>query len=442
MIGLSSTRVVIIDDDVDEALPVIKALSKINIATAFFNGDPEDFPKENQRLHGIRLAILDMDLVGGTADPKSKAAALVNTLSKILSSDNGPYAVVAWTNHPELLNDFEDYIFSEISVPNPVISIMMKKAEARDKKGGFDINVISEALENKLKTFSPLLILQAWEEQSILSAIEVINFLSQLAVPDENGDLNSWRKLWRTRLLELMHVIAHEEAGKKLKDISSIRSVYNAFSPLHADRLESNSGALSKKLDQFNDEILVANQQLSAEGCAKLNSMFHLAVDHLEKIGPGNVYLIDPNKKRPEWLPARKELFEELLKKENTLDPRDKRKIRQILIEITPACDHAQNNIRLARLIPGFFVPEEIMKYFKKPEGFIYGFGPYYFEKIKSTDNQLNLYLSARHFFTTSLENLDSLLPAFRLRSQSFEHLISWFTGHASRPGIMILRSK
>lgn len=443
MIGLSSTRVVVIDDNKDEAIPIIKALSKRNIATAFFDGSQAEFPEKENRLYGIRLAILDMDLIGGV-NAKSKASALVNTLGKILSPDNGPYIVIAWTMHPDLLEVFEKYVFAENYVPNPISSIMMKKVDCLDDNGNWDIDFISEVLENKLADFSPLLILQAWEEQSFLAATEVINLLSQLAIPENTEDLDEWRQSWKNQLLELMHVIADAGAGKKLRDLSSLRVVYDVLSPLQADRLESNSGKLSKELDKLGKYIISAAKILDNDGRAKLNKMFHLSTDHLENLAPGNIYLINPYKKRPYWVPPRHHLFSDLLQKQQNplyqLDKNTKARLRQILVEITPACDHSQKNIRLARLIPGFLVPVGLKNHFKSA-GFIYKFGPCYLNlKMRVDSNRYYLFFSARHMFSASIRQLETLDPICRLRPQSFDKLVTWFSGHATRPGIIILQ--
>jgi DNA-binding XRE family transcriptional regulator len=43
-------------------------------------------------------------------------AGLVKVLSSILSPDNGPYAVLAWTKHPEIRELFEQHVFARPDV--------------------------------------------------------------------------------------------------------------------------------------------------------------------------------------------------------------------------------------------------------------------------------------------------------------------------------------
>ena len=61
-------RVVIIDNDINEAQPLIKTLSKNNIRFSYFSGDIDQFPKDN--LCDIRFLFLDLQLVKGEQNPK------------------------------------------------------------------------------------------------------------------------------------------------------------------------------------------------------------------------------------------------------------------------------------------------------------------------------------------------------------------------------------
>src|SRR4051794_27261230 len=107
MIGLQHTRVIIVDDDEKDGMAIAQELWRLRVPSLYFRGI-DDVP-ENGRLKGVRLAVLDMDLLGGGTDEKSKLSALVGTLDSILDPQNGPYAVIAWTGHPDLVSQFEAY---------------------------------------------------------------------------------------------------------------------------------------------------------------------------------------------------------------------------------------------------------------------------------------------------------------------------------------------
>ena len=53
---LSSPKVIIIDDDHNEALPVLRAFAKQGISSVYFDGTPEILPDEDTaKLFGVRL---------------------------------------------------------------------------------------------------------------------------------------------------------------------------------------------------------------------------------------------------------------------------------------------------------------------------------------------------------------------------------------------------
>src|SRR5215469_1417977 len=100
MIGLRGTRVFVLDDDESEAVPIIKALAKRGIPVAFFDETMGCLPTPKNRLIGVRLAILDMDLGEAGLAPKGMASAVVKRLERIIHPENGPYVALIWTNNP------------------------------------------------------------------------------------------------------------------------------------------------------------------------------------------------------------------------------------------------------------------------------------------------------------------------------------------------------
>ena len=63
MKGLRTGRVIVIDDKLGEALPLIKALWLRGIPVTFCSGQPDEFPSEPYR--GMRLVFLDLHLIEG-----------------------------------------------------------------------------------------------------------------------------------------------------------------------------------------------------------------------------------------------------------------------------------------------------------------------------------------------------------------------------------------
>jgi len=445
MTGLNGARVIVVDDDENDALPILKAFAKKGIPTAFFDGSPRGLPLKNDRLRGVRLAILDMDLIGGGASEKSKAAALVKRIERILSPNNGPYAVLAWTNHPELLESFENYVFAIKNVPKPIFSFMLTKAECRNKTGKLgNLAVISKMLDDKLMRTSPLMFLQAWEEKCFSAATQVTNTLSDLASGDA-AELDEWRSLWKTQLLELMHAMSEEAVGRNLNKNIVLNGLYSSLNPLHTDRLESNTAALSASLDST--EIIEAPADPGIERKARINSMLHLSFENLGHFTAGNMYKFS-SKRKPKWMPNIQKLLEDVIQgKKGTrqtltkIDEVSKASV-PVLVEVSAACDHAQKNIRVARFIFGLIIPAAERKKLNYKADFIWEFGPFFLEKLIVDAGHYYFYFSARDIVTLDLRKALKMKAVARIRRQALSDLQFWLAHHSARPGMMLLKDR
>ncbi len=120
---------------------------------------------------------------------------------------------------------------------------------------------------------------------------------------------------------------------------------------------------------------------LGLEVRTRLNTMLHLALTDLDRFFAGNVYRTGPGR-GPSGAPSLGPLLKDLL------DSQDETRRAQlsgqsvpVLVECTPACDHAQDKIRVAHFIAGVLAPDD-QRFTKKMKrgDFIWKFGPMYLE--------------------------------------------------------------
>lgn len=438
MNGLTGARVVIVDDEEKEALPVIREFSKGGVPCVYYK-DINDLPSSDaQKPLGIRLAVLDMNLIGGTVSEKSMISTLLAYLRKVLRSDNGPYGVLIWTKHITARDLFEEEIFNVPYIPNPVFVVCISKYECTNKKGEFRLRKVASEISKALDGFSPLLLLQKWEETSFLSATQVTNQLANLSTRDA-ANLDEWRNLWKTEFLQLMRAMASAEAGQQLASDSVLNSLYESMNPLLADRMETNIISLRNTFSKHSTDILTAQQNISLHSRAKLNTMLHLALDGVKGFYAGNIY---SRSKLSTQIPTVTKLLNDFLvggvngRKQNILNVRPFSK--SVVIETNPFCDHSQNNVRIARFIAGLIVPENKSENIKKAE-FIYKLGPVFLELKWLPAGEYYFYFSARHLLTMELSQVENVTPFARLRGQAFGDLQSWFSRQATRPGMLVL---
>jgi len=361
-----------------------------------------------------------------------------------LRSDNGPYTVIAWTYHAELLEKFEKSVFSEKDVPKPILSLMLTKTQCKSEDGEFSLSVVSEKLAEALGQFSPVLFLQGWEQKCFLAATEVTNGLSALVAP-QTKDRTKFRESWKKHFLQLLHAMASAQAYRHLDPDTCLSAVYGSLGPLYADRMESHAADLSAALVQSSEEILRASADCGNDRKARVNTLLHLAFEGLQRFTGGNLYVF-PNKKRPQWLPDSRRLIEDFIQGKKG-HPETAAKATQlegvtipVLVEIGANCDHAQKNIRVARLIFGVALPSGERNKINPRAEFIWEIGPIFLKGKRRAPEKYNIYLSARHLVSLGLDKAEEMKPYARFRSQALVDLQAWFARHASRQGMVLLR--
>jgi hypothetical protein len=110
------------------------------------------------------------------------------------------------------------------------------------------------------------------------------------------------------------------------------------------------------------------------------------------------------------------------------------------LLEVTPACDHAQNKNEGARFVAGILIPDEHAKVFvdlknmgKKP--FLKKMEPI---QVPGKVGAWHLVLNARAFHSVPKPNKSiKCPPVARLREGIQNDIRAWFAAHAARPGYL-----
>lgn len=443
MNGLVGARVVVVDDEPKEALPIIKAFSKVGVAAVFFDGTARDLPKAKRRLRGVRLAILDVDLgVAGGGSNKTIASTLVQTFGNIISPDNGPYGILIWTNHPDLRQEVVNYMHEHATLPKPVFVVMLKKA-AFKRKGGdpasprFALGKLSKELVRILAENSPLECMQVWEGACFNAATNVTNAVGDATHSDAKpSDLTEWSRIWRDETLKLLLALAKAQAETQLTADNCVASIFLALNPLHSDRMDILVEGLGKDLSGHVAKILEATGASATDRKAKVNSMLHLASDQLDQFNPGNLFVIGKRNKL-ESFPLLREVLAGCTQGKDATSAEDK----AILcgLEITPACDYAQGKMGLSRIIAGFIVPWHLEKSVKGA-GFLKRIGPFYFGGKRLKAGAYLICLNSKYVVGVEPRFVKKLHATARVRAQLLADVQSWASYQAARQGVMILR--
>ncbi|HGF8500515.1 TPA: hypothetical protein ACJB9M_003558, partial [Acinetobacter baumannii] len=163
-------RIIIIDDKIEQALPLIKYLSKYRFPFKYFNGDLENLPEQGQGFNDIRVLFLDLNLIDDTTPEKPHFAKIKGVLNKVIESVSHPYLMVVWSRHQEKVREFESYVFDEVGgmiSKKPCHIILADKPAYYELDGtevsGSDFNDIKNEIDKELQQFPELKSILQWE---------------------------------------------------------------------------------------------------------------------------------------------------------------------------------------------------------------------------------------------------------------------------------------
>ena len=175
---------------------------------------------------------------------------------------------------------------------------------------------------------------------------------------------------------------------------------------------------------------------------ARVNTMLHLAPDNLNRFNPGNLYVCRKDRK-PSYMPSLKQVLRDCLDGSTVRQVENMKLILEhahlIALEITPACDYAQNKMGLSRLIAGFVLPHEDKSLIKRPQ-FLKASGPFLLKSKALPSGAYDVYLNSRYPVSAKLEEIRKQKPIARLRSQLLADVQSWAGYQGSRQGVMLLQ--
>lgn len=278
-------RVVIIDNDPSEALPLIKSLSKKSIPVTHFDGSPEDLP--DIPLSDVRVVFLDINLedYSGHVEDKTKASNAANVVQKIIGEDKFPYILLVWAKHDEepILKQLE----LNLKFNPPLYLGTLNKTECKFE--GYNLDFISGKISDTLNHVGFFHVLTLWENLVHQSSGEIIKSMSNTS----NGGESDWNR----DLESLFYSLAKANLGQNIEQVKekSLELIKNSLVPFNAafiDTLESNTTFI-KELDCLNGFIFT-ERSLDDANMAKINSKLLLSKEgNFDIVHPGNLYNID-----------------------------------------------------------------------------------------------------------------------------------------------------
>jgi len=410
-------RIVVIDDIPKEGLPLVRALSKGGFPVMYFTEEQEEFPETP--LSGIRLVFLDIDLGTGVLNEKNLISTVISTFKRIINKDNGPFVVIAWTKHEELVNKINRALRDDGF--QSLIMISIGKEECMNKEGIYKVPIISNKLGEKLGELKTFHLFTLWGNLVHEASGKIVTDFSEFYELDGN---------WNQGMTEIFLKLAKSYAGRQMNASDPeevIRNALYSFNGAFLDTLESEI-----RRYEYSPEINISFDSLETGVDPKIvgdiNSKL-LLVNGTENISlPGNIYenLNIENVNVSNLFNGRLDQYKERKKLLSG--------IKHIFLEVSPVCDYAQKKWQVSRLLPGVMWPHEFEKKINKKAEYVYK-SPL----IKSGDKLYYLVFDLRRFTSISFDKIQEITPLFRARQELLVDIQSHLARHINRPGVMFV---
>jgi hypothetical protein len=413
-------RVVVIDDNYEEVKNLLSALWKKGIPYIYLNGQIEELPESP--FSGVRLIFIDIVLDMESPSDKNNAAPIANVISKIVGQNPGPYFVVFWTKHDNLIEEVLRYLGS--ANISPVGYINLEKPTKSDD--ALAVTALISRLEEKLSLLESFNYVLEWEG---LIEEAVDKFSANLfSVIPPNGDKTQWSKRIQSILGTL--ALSYTESSGLKDDENDIRNAFLLLTDSFKDSLQQ-----IIKTKSLNYTTKLSQESLSMEQIAKINTSLFVDFHPDKEVSFGNIFTAN----QPD------EHLKAALYKNIYPDNKIQKETLICGMIVTPSCDIAHskylhNKKNCYRILYGLMIPvidgEQAKKIHKIKKDSIFLIEPFWYEQKDQ------VFILLFHFGSLSSVWWDDTdIPQFEFAIK--EHLAfdiqSKMASHASRLGNSML---
>lgn len=430
-------RIAIVDDKVEQALPLMRVLSKNNIPYIYYQGNDMNFlPKQPE--NDIRILFLDLNLIGGRDNqPKDIKASLYPVIKKIISPNNYPYVLILWSRQEnEYKKILEDLFKGDLKQCAPISIANYVKSDffpnfAEEEENNENEDKIIEELKKILATQPAYSYLMQWENCIHNSANETIQNVFHDFHSENNwtNNANCIMNMFAKSYLEKYYESSLAENRAKAS-LLFLNDVYH-------DTLES-----SITNTDFSNAVYLScdkNDEEKKDIAAKINKSLLLSEHYDSCRQPGCVLRFDSS---DECSKLSHEIFNNSFVR-NKLSTAECKKLKEEIytyltpceVVVTPACDYAQDKLKNDRIVRGIIIDAKYFPHIDSRSEAIY-ISPQFTYLSRCCIMVLNF----RYFVTRNLEDTDARETIlFRLRNTLLAEIQSKLARHINRQGIMNL---
>lgn len=430
-------RIAIVDDKIDQALPLMRVFAKNNIPYVYYKGNDVDYLPE-QPENDIRILFLDLNLLDGRDNqPKEIRSTLYSAISHIISSDNYPYLLILWSRQEkEYKGLLEDLFANDLKNCSPIAILDWIKSDffpnfSDEEENKEDEYKILDELKKVLVSLPAYSYLMQWEN--------CVHNSADTTIQDIFHDYHSHDN-WEDNANCILNMFAKSYLEQNYKDASiedKAKASLLFLNDVYHDTIESKVIACAfSNEDDLPDNV---NEEYKKEIAAKINGCLLLSNQFASPSQPGCVLPIELTKGNENYF---HELFSYCFNKKD-LSNKDARLLKKEIyktlqpceVVVTPACDYAQKKVKYDRLIHGVIINADFKDYVNSQSDAFYVSPVFALEK-----QECIIVLNFRYLITyDEYSQCQYPNPLFRIRDSILAEIQSKLARHISRQGVMNL---
>lgn len=446
-------RIAIVDDQIEQALPLMRVFAKNNIPYVFYKGtDPEFLPEQPE--NDIRILFLDLNLLDGRDNqPKDIRSALFATIRRIISPNNYPYVLILWSRQEKEYRNLLEELFSKdlpqcapIAILNWIKSDFFPNFTDTEENKEDEYRILDE-LKKTLSTLPAYSYLMQWENLAHFSTDELLKNIFSNAQPNE----------WESVANVIIKSLGKAYMGQHFLEATSeekIKASLFALNTVYIDFLDNNlTGHLISSPKELGEGP--SDTGLIEALKADINYKMHVFTGPCNICEPGTIiqYTTDPKNNYFEELLHKflsifqirlkiksetPSILDGILKKETSSRLHQiKEEIQhtwfKIGIVVTPSCDYAQKKKIYDRIVQGVMIESRFFEYINQGDAF------YISPTIKYNDRNYIIILNFNYFITSNLNDEPNCKILFKLRRPILAEVQSKLARHINRQGIINL---
>lgn len=407
-------RTVIVDDQMEDIIDLIKTLSKEGISTTYFTGEVEGLP--DNPMEGVSLLFLDLELNKNVVNDRDKASQDISVIQKILGKHayDGTVVLIVWTSAIAAYDELKR-IMSQVKM-RFLTEIQIEKSSCKTGST-FEFAKIQKVLDNELTKLGSLRLMNFWDNTINIASHRVYERLINNA-PYDHTKLNRHINTLYSKMAEAIR-------GKQI-DISIVTCIVQVLNEILANEI-CMSGLTEYSYELSEDDI----DALSLDKIGNLNKALNL-VPVQSGSAPGTVYELQEKIKLNYF-----EIFNDWKKLKKSVEFEKK---REVMCEVTPLCDYAQKRRKVCRLLPGVILPVCLEDSIKSRADYLYLTPVFNDENVFS--EPFIMVFDLRLLFTIDESDMSMEGIGMQFGPNLLMHLQNRLGRQVSNPGITVISRK